>query len=154
MSLSAIRTELKTVMEGVSDIGNVYDYVRQAAHESKIKSLFKTSTDKLLTWFITRVAVHDEWLSHCENGIKTHNFQVLGFYGLKDIDASENTFQDLIDSVMTTLRNASKQPAPLSGTALRMTTPRAEPIDHRQYSKVLTHACRITFAVEEYIPPS
>ncbi len=153
MSLTAIRTELKTVLEAVTDIGPVYDYIRHAPLEKKWKLLFKTSSKILHTWFITRTAVKDEWLTSCENAIRTHSFQILGFFALKDDDASEKTFQDIIDLVVTALRNAAKQP-PLSGTALSMTTPQAEPIDHRDFLKVLTHACQITFTVNEYIPPS
>lgn len=152
MSLAIIRTEIKTVLEGVSGIGMVYDYIRHAPKESIWKVLFTTSLNRLHTWQITRTGVKDDWLTTCENGIRRHSFQVLGYYSLKDDDASENTFQDLTDSVMTALRNAAKSP-PLSGTALNMTTPQAE-IYHKDYYKVLTHACCIKFTVDEYILPS
>lgn len=152
MSLSAIRTQIKNVLESVSGMGQVYEYLRHAVDESTFKTLF-ISNNKLNTWLITREAVRDKAVSAAPSYIRTHDFKIFGFYGLKDTDATENTFQALVDTVLEDLRVALEPPSVLSNTALNATPPQVRPINHKQYSRRLTHACEITFTVDEYIPP-
>ena len=154
MSLSLIRAEIKSILEGVSGMGNVYDYLRHSSNVNNMLEFFKSKANKYHVWSITRTAVSDHALTQAQNYIRTHNFEITGFYGLNDSTESEKTFQDLIEAVLDALRVALKLPAPLNGTALNATVPKAEPIDRRKYVKVLSHACRITFTVDEYIPPS
>jgi hypothetical protein len=152
VSLGSIRTQIKTTLEGVSGIGQVYEYLRHVANENMFKTLFIKS-NKLNAWLITREAVQDNAISTAPSYIRTHNFKIFGFYGLKDTDATENTFQALVDTVLDDLRIALEPPSVLSGAALNATLPQARAINHKQYSKRLTHACEITFTVDEYIPP-
>ncbi len=150
MSLAAIRTELKTVIEAVSGIGNVYDYLRYSNSEKNFKDLFKADK-KINGWQITRQATSEETESQNYNNIRTHKFLIWGIYSAKDVDASEKTFQDLVEAVTAALRTAGKSPQPLSGTALYVEPPQVEKIEYRCFGGVLVHSVDISVEVTEYV---
>ena len=151
MSLANIRGELKTVLEGVTGIGKVYDYLRYTKRQDSFFDLFKTSNSKIHAWQITRPATEEKSHNQNNSNLRRHNILIFGIYGLSDAAATEKTFQDLIESVCTALRTAGKQPSPLSGTALRMGPPQVNTVDYRRFGKVLSHGCDIKLCVDEYI---
>jgi hypothetical protein len=151
MSLADIRTELKTVLEGVSGIGQVYDYLRWSNTEKDFKSIFKASNDKINAWQITRRGAAENIYNQNHINIQEHNMLIWGIYGAKDADASEKTFQDLIEAILAAIRTAGKGPQPLSGKALFVGPPQVEKVEHRIFSKLLVHSCDIGLKVKEYI---
>src|SRR3990172_1080001 len=99
MSLANIRTQIKTILDGVSGIGIVHDYDRYVNDWNKLLSLFKPTTQaKINGWVITRTATPAQW-SAIARRHRVHSFLIRGFYSHDDASASEITFQALIESI-------------------------------------------------------
>jgi len=112
MSEATIRAQIKTILEGVSGIGRVHDYERWAATWEKYLEFFKTTSDVINGWTVSRVRTP----AACASGThdrRSHHYKIRGYYGLKDEDATEVTFQALVEAVCTAFRSAYQ----LSGAA-------------------------------------
>jgi len=57
MPLAEIRTQIKTILEGVSGIGIVHEYERWAADWKGFLDLFKDANGWINGWSITRRAI-------------------------------------------------------------------------------------------------
>ncbi len=152
MALSDIRSELKTLVGSVSgiDLANVFDYYRAIHRYSTFKSLFTSDAGKINTWWITRGSVEEIIGSTISNGginYRHHKMMIYGFYGLKDNDGTEKTFQDLIEDVCAVLRENHT----LSDNVLTSNPPQVERIGHQMLSKFMLHECIISVIVREQI---
>jgi len=99
MALSTIITAVKTVMDSVDDIENVYKYERWAASWSKVLELFKTADDAHYQgWMISRkqTATRQVTLGEVE---AAHVLSIKGIYGLDDSGASETVFQGWLEDL-------------------------------------------------------
>ena len=99
MSLSLIRTKIKTKLEAISGVEKVYDYKRFCADLATYKDLF-IKDSKVNTWEIQRRSF--ERIGHGGSGDVqdvTHAFIILGFYSFYDSLATEKTFQDLVETI-------------------------------------------------------
>ena len=147
MSLSTVRTKIKTLMEAVTGIGTVYDYKRYVNDWETYKNLF-VKDSKVNTWEIQRTTGESE--SYGGSGgreNRTHNFIIRGFYAIDDKLASEKTFQDLTDLVVTAFRD---QPT-LSGIANIVNFPITWTFSDGKLGDVLVHIVEINLSVEERI---
>ncbi len=154
MSLATIRSALKTVLQGVTGIGNVHDYMRNFAGDSrKFKDIFsfKTLTDTLEyhAWQITRVSTPETPHNQDQVNLRRHSIRIFGAMQVNDTNATEKTFQDLIEAICVALRLNSKQPSPY--TALRTSPPQVGIVEHRMINNRLCHTVNITMWFEEYI---
>jgi len=93
MSEATIRARIKTILEGISDIGVVHDYERTTADWSKYLELFKTTisgTDQIrgvqiaYRGFVPNVDDMDT----CDI-IRAHSFVIIFLVGLNDADKTE-----------------------------------------------------------------
>lgn len=161
MPLDTIRAQIKATLEAVtipdgdslSDAAQIHDYWRHSVSEKTILDFFKSSTNKIHTWLITRTDVEDKPLSQSQNYIRTHSVRIWGFYGLKDSAETSKTFDGIVDAVMDGLREELKLPGPLSGAALNAAALKAGQINEGKFAGMLSHSCQISFTVDEYIPP-
>jgi len=152
MSLEAIRNQLKTDIEAVSGIGKVHNYNRYIKDWKSYQREF-TKNDKVNTWEIVRTdfnrSVHASSGSQSGEERINHTFTIRGFYGLSDDLESEKTFQDLVESVCTALRNDPT----LSGEAECIYYTPERPVTGRIYhdflGEVLCHICEITVMIRE-----
>ena len=99
MSLSLIRTKIKTKLEAISGVEKVYDYKRFCADLATYKDLF-IKDSKVNTWEIQRRSF--ERIGHGGSGDVqdvTHAFIIRGFYSFYDSLATEKTFQDLVETI-------------------------------------------------------
>lgn len=99
MSYTSVLSDIKTILEGVTGTANVYDYPRYAADQSTQLSLFVTTAGILHTWWIERTSAPAEKVLGSQV-FRRHNFELRGFYELNDADATEKTFQALVDTIM------------------------------------------------------
>ncbi len=148
MSVAAIRAQIKAVLQGVTDIGQVHDYDRWEIDWGDFLTLFKSTisgTDQIRGWTI-----------HCQSdglsypgtnnvGQFEHLFLLRGYLGLKDATATEKAFDDLVESV---------QKAFLGNYTLNGSAMNAEPLqvivkEIRQLSDVLVHYAEIQLRVRE-----
>lgn len=153
MALSNIRAAIKTLIGSVTgiDLANVFDYYRSVHKPSMFKSLFKSSDNKINTWWITRGSTEEVIGSTITNGgVNYRHYRILiyGFYGAKDADASEKTFQDLIEAVCAKLRENHT----LSGTALTSNPPQVDRVGHQMLGGTyMVHECVISVVAREQI---
>lgn len=97
MSESAINAGIKSVLDGVSAIANVHDYVRWAKSWGAFLDLIKDETNgKINGWMFSRrsTATRQATVGEIE---RAHVYVVRGYYGLADADESEKTFQGIVD---------------------------------------------------------
>ena len=149
MSLSAIRTQLKTVVAALANIGIVHDYERWAAEWSKVLETFKTTIggeDRIQAWTVTREAT-PATLVDMECDRRSHTMVIRGYRALDDTEGSEKQFQDLIETVCTALRG--QRLGKLGGTVANLKPPQVRLVEHRLLGPVLCHYAEVTIVAEE-----
>ncbi|MDH3975612.1 MAG: hypothetical protein OEV42_15145 [Deltaproteobacteria bacterium] len=146
MSESAIRTEIKGILDGVTGIGIVHDYQRWAANRGKFIDFFKdTGTGAIFGWEITRTGAKIDKVSRNYN--VTHHFLLKGYYAVKDAAESEKLFNAVIESIVSTLVNAT-----ITGTQ-GTATPQVPLIERRPVNGIQCHYGEIKLDVSEIIEP-
>ena len=143
MAYADVRAALKSLLEGISGINKVYDYQRWTADRAVYAALFK-DTDKIHFWCISRRAVTDT-RRYTEQVDDVHRIVIRGYMALDDSEATEKTFQDLIDTVRQTLR----QNYTILGTAHNSGPEINTIIEHRVFGEVLCHYCEVELPVRE-----
>lgn len=147
MSLSAIRTKIKTKLEAISGIENVYDYKRYCNDWATYQDLF-VKDEKVNTWEIERLNFVST--GHGASGEvedKTHSFIIRGFYSLFDSLATEKTFQDLVDSITS---DFITDPT-LGGVANQVHYPITGEITKGRLGNVLCHIVEIHIVITDRI---
>ena len=147
MSLANIRDQIETILGGVSGIGVVHNYDRWSDTWPKFLAHYKVAaTGKINGWAITRTKTPEESDSF-EKHARDHEFTIRGYYGLKDADASEIVFQDLIEAICTEFR---------SNFTLNSTCDESGPIqvglvENRIFGTVLCHYCELSIMARERV---
>ena len=149
MALSTIRTQLQTLIGSVAgiEVANVHKFVRALHHFETFKSRFKSSGNKINAWIITRISTEERQHSLSNQNLRIHTMIISGYYGLKDADATEETFQDLVELVCAKLRENHT----LNSNVLTCDPPQVEEVAHEFLGKYLLHSCSISLNVHEYI---
>ena len=146
MSESAIRAVIKTDLEAVTGIGKVYPRLRWTTDQLKFKEAFKTTSDVVNAWMITRFKTTAEHVNSDQIS-RRHSFKIVGVYGFNDEDATEDTFQALVEAVVTKF-NADRD---LGGAAFDSGPMQVETVEFRMFSGVLCHYAELTLEVEEMV---
>jgi len=146
MSLSTVRAEMKTVLEAVSNIGTVLDYERYSKEWSSYKTLFK-SGDHINFMEILRPSFNRTIHGSDSTERVEHNFLIRGAYSLNDEEATEKTFQDLVEGVCQAFRGIPK----LNSTAEVVMYPIIGRITTGMFGGVLCHICEIEITIRERI---
>jgi len=145
MSEVLIRAQIKSILSGVTGVSNVHDYQRWADRWDAFLSYFKDSNDTINGWTITREktpalcasVTHDE---------RRHAFRIRGYYGLRDADETEITFQALIEAVCAAFRAKRT----LNSTAEDTDPVQVEIVELRVFGTVLCHYCELLLVAEEF----
>jgi len=152
----SILADVKAKIESVTDVGMVYDYYRWNNDLGAFIALFSFTptggSKQIRGWEITRVSVRE----HQDGAFfRHHDFQVEGYMSLSDADASDKTFQVLVDDVCAAFRTAADGPTwyYLNGDDPRLSPAQVEVIDVRMFGNVLCHHARIRVSVTERIIP-
>lgn len=148
MSLEAIREQIKTILSGVSGIGVVHDYERWAADWTSYLELFSVEDEigtRINGWEITRKKTPSKTASTTHDS-RSHTFLIRGIYGLKDSDATEITFQQLIEDVCAAFRSNYQ----LNSTADNTESVQVDLVENRVFGNVLCHYCELSLTADEY----
>ncbi len=143
MSWSSIRSQLKTILEGVAGIGIVHDYQRWEIEADGFRTLF-VSGGRINVWMITRDASREGELAQNQH-YRRHQVRIIGLYALDDSDATEKTFSDLLESVCDTLRQSND----IGGNAESSGPPQVIRDDHARFAGTLCHYGEVTLEVRE-----
>src|SRR6266404_5053969 len=144
MSLKPILNEVAGIVGAVANVGNVHAYRRAVQTEQEFQSLY-VSGDRVLGWDITRegTASTDRTVGATE---ERHALVIRGYLGVSDKDATEQTFQDLIEAVRAALRAKRN----LNGKVLDTTPVSARVVAAATIGSVLCHYCELTFEAIEF----
>jgi hypothetical protein len=144
VSLTPILNEVKGIIAAVANVGNVYAYRRAVQTEKDFSELY-ISSGKVLAWDITRetTASSDKTVGATED---RHLVVVRGYLGVSDKDATEQTFQDLIELVRAALRVKRN----LNGIVLNTTPMQARVVTAAVIGGVLCHYCELTLEAIEF----
>ena len=149
MSLSAIEEQIKAILSGVDGMGVVHDYERWAATWEKFLALFSVEdaegVRRINGWTFSRRKTPETEPTESHN-LRTYHFRFRGIYGLKDDDASERVFQQLIEDVCAAFRAAYK----LNSTAHHTSPMQVNVVENRVFGKVLCHYAELELTAEEY----
>ena len=144
MSLATNIQAVKTILQGVSGVSNVYDRVRNWQTEKQFRDGAKTPGGQIQFWFITREATAAEDLGPRFTA-RRHTLAVHGYAGVQDTAASESAFQALVESVVAALGANRK----LNDTARHSGPAQVRAVDFRILANVLCHHAEIVLAVED-----
>lgn len=155
MSVANIRAQIKAILETVTGIGVVHDYERWAVNWADILSQFKPSNQaKINGWMITRTETEERVHAFGQNQA-VHSFLIRGVYSLDDSEASEKTFQDLIEAIRERFRsnfnlNGSCQSIyPEFGEWAGKAGIQADTVEARMFGGVLCHYCELGLGAQE-----
>lgn len=150
----AILADIKAKLEGVTDVGNVYDYYRWNNDLGAFIELFSYTPagagKQIRGWEISRISATE----HKDGAFfRHHTFSIDGYMSMSDANASDKTFQVLIDSICDVFRS------PTDGATwyyLDGDNPKASPaqvltIDVRAFGNVLCHHAKINLSITERI---
>lgn len=156
-SEATIRARIKTVMETVTDIGQVHDYERWADDWETLLARFKSVIDdseQLRGWTISLARLAQEVAtfgdtSYGETIAATYDYHVRGFMGVDDANASEKTFAALVVSVV----EAMEDDATLAGWRIERDSPVVAVGDmaYKMFGGVLCHAVDMVVRLQEYV---
>lgn len=154
-----IATSIASRIGTVSNVGQVYDYLRFAKDMERARTLFYSgAANSLRVWEVTRESTTAERIQGFPRWIERHSFVVFGRLGVEDQAATEREFQDLVEAVRDAFRPiVSTGPGFSSmGTHYRVdlipgayldAPVGARSVGHAEFAGALVHACELTFQV-------
>lgn len=151
MSEATIRAAINTIVDGVSNVGQVHDYMRWATDRTALDAVFKTTisgTDQIRAWMITCTGWAQEQMefraASSKRGLRRdYIYKIIGIMGVDDSAATEKTFIAIVEDVVEaldvaqTIRAYRAPPAHLSA------------YEYRMVGGILCHYAEITQEVEE-----
>jgi hypothetical protein len=148
MSLGLIRNEIAQIIETVTGIGTVHNYLRWSNTYEGFLNLFKDSSDKINGCMITRIKTPEEAISGGRTCERAHTMKIICIYGLKDSDATELYFQDtIVDGICAAFRHEKT----LNNRKAHLGVPQVEIVEPRKFGTVLCHYAEITVPVAETV---
>jgi hypothetical protein len=151
MSLDTIKAAVRTIIGSVSNINvnNVYTYKPNTYKSKKFKDLFINTQNQLNTWYITRYSTQDEvnvLMGTSNQSSVWHTLLIVGMYAINESETSENTFQDLIESVRTALRVKFT----LNGNVTESKPPQVKEVTDEAFGGIIVHRCVIELNVRVF----
>lgn len=143
MGYNEVLLKVKTKLESVSGIGQVYDYERHAKTWEKWLSLFKIG-DILHTYTITRESCPEEAMVSRTNK-RIHNMVIRMYYALDDVAESEKTAQNLVDLICAEFRSSPD----FETDVIQAGPPSLRVFEPRMFGEVLCHYAEIVIPTEE-----
>ena len=138
MAYSDIIARLKSDIESVSGITNVFDYKPRVVDDHKRLERLKGTDNRLHWWQISREESTDitDYLTLV---VPKDDYIIQGWYALDDSDETEKTFQALVDGV----RTAIDQDRLLNGYGYVVDPVTISPITEEMKTNVLCHTAKV-----------
>jgi hypothetical protein len=137
-------------VNGVTNVGKVYDYERWANEWDDFLTFFKTTistVDQVRGWEVVyRGFAHQPPMDFSGKHIRAHRFAVMGYMGLDDSEATEKTFAALAEAVADAIdADATIQ----ASTYYYVEDVSIDEFEPRMFGGVLCHYALINVIVEE-----
>jgi len=149
MSESLIRAQIAVILATASGIGVIHDRRRYSDSWDAWFTLM-TSGGKVNGWTINREETPAAYDTNATIA-RRHSFTIMGFYEINDTDASETTFQAILDSIFTkfagnrTLNGTAQNSGPINIEYVRVDLFGDELVNR------LLHMAQLTLLVEERV---
>lgn len=146
MSLSAQRTRIKAILDGVSGVQNTHNRERYAEQWSDYLDLFKTAGNKIDGWTMQMEGA-PEVAGTSRTNYRGYAFVLRHIYGFDDTNGSQITFEDFNETVCDALRADPD----LNGTATISSPPEIRISELRMFGSVLCHYAEIVLTPESEV---
>lgn len=145
MSLAEIRSAVVTILEAVEGIGQVHAYERLSSDLAALKRLH-VSGGQLHSWTVTRTRTTAEYRSNTQTE-RRHTLAIRGYMALADADATELTFQALVEAIEEAFRSNDtvNDTAEVAGP---LQVERVEPV---MFAGVLCHFAELSLLAQELV---
>ena len=98
-------TVVLAFIKPLPNVGKVQTYERYTQQQSKLADFYKDATSgRLLGWNIRRVATREAYVD-IGRWVVDHDWKIRGYMALDDADATEQTFDTLVESIRTVFRD-------------------------------------------------
>lgn len=151
MSYATIRTALATAIGAVAGItggaGKVIKYEPHISREEDYRTAFTNAGNTIVNaWTITRDSRRETQKDAGFRFVRSHSIVVTGRYGLGNDGATEETFQDLTDTVADALRALLTvwPDQPEGGNAVQV-----ENIGYERHGRFLVHMAKMRLTIDE-----
>src|SRR5581483_1864080 len=144
--LTDVINEVKGIVAGIANVGKVNAYRRAVSAESDFLDAYKDdATGMIRAWEVTRESTvsNDRTVGATQ---ERHTLVIRGFLSVSDKNASEQTFQNLIEDVRSALRAKRN----LNGTVIDTTPVQARTVTAATVGNVLCHYCELSFEAIEF----
>ena len=101
-TLAQIRTAIDTTLTGVTNIGVVHDFERYAKNMAEFRALYEATiggAKQIRGWMVRRLS-RRAISPDLGRTIVTNTWQIRGYLQLDDANASEKTFDNLVEAVV------------------------------------------------------
>ena len=157
MSESTVRAAIKTVLDGVSNKGVVYDYERWSTSWDTYLTRFKVtidSTDQIRAWTIACASFTQERIEFRTEGkagiLRTYQWIIRGYLSLDDSAATEKTAIALAEDVIEALDDADTIRPPTAGFYDAQPA-QLRTFELRMFGDVLCHYAEIGIIIQEFL---
>lgn len=111
MSEATTRAYVKSVIDGVSNVGNVHDYQRWAVKWPDYLDKFKATisgSDVIRGWTVSCQSFTQEYLIYPNDdgkniAVRDYTYKIRAYFGLDDANASEKTAMAVVEDVIEAL---------------------------------------------------
>jgi hypothetical protein len=146
---TSITNRCVTVLQGITDIGNVYNRLRLLYNEDTLTSIGLATVGaekKLRTWFVTLGAMDSQYADASGEQQWTRSVKIEGFLQLEDAASSELTALSLAEAVIRTI-GGDAWSTRLGGNILFAKAPKLVNNEPRLFGPVLCHYIRIEMPI-------
>jgi hypothetical protein len=143
-------TNIKTLLETVPEIKNVFKRERWTTDPAQFRTLFtetKAPNKRVHTWMITREAISGRKSVSQFKWVESSRFVVKGFISFDDAEDSWTFFQNLIDKIRDAFRNNAVIWDVCEEDAEQ--TVQVREIGYRMLGEVLCHYCELVMDIEQ-----
>ena len=143
MKTQEIRNEIIKTLSEIPDIGNFQPFERYARDPATLKN-FYIKEKELCGWYVRRTSVREEAWTSGRNKV-FQDWQIVGFMGLSDGDASEILFNAKIDAIRRAFRTCALQYADETGYV------QVSAIQPVMFCGILCHTAELTLQTVSYV---
>lgn len=143
MKTQEIRNEIIKTLSEIPDIGKIQPFERYAREPTTLKN-FYIKEKELCGWYVRRTSVREEAWTSGRNKV-FQDWQIVGFMGLSDADASEILFNAKIDAIRRAFRTRALQSADETGYV------QVSAIQPVMFCGILCHTAELTLQTVSYV---
>lgn len=154
MSETAIRAKIKTKLESVSNIGNVYDTERYFNNEADRLAIMKatiSSVDQIRSWMFSQNSSDEKQIIvgvGATSGVEIkREYIIKGWLGLRDSETTEKTLLSLVELITSAFRTDRT----LTGSCFLHEGIKVIKISHIDMTGILCNYCELSLVVLERV---